>query len=1044
MASMAAPPKLMGIVFQPGTLYPTAKKLGPNVLLFNNATGMPAALDKNGFAILEAAGDYSAERLDSEKVKRWKHSLEGQDKKQKFKTLKASLKSSSSFTLRRRKSSLPNTPTSGGISKMDDKDDKEKNSFLNTIRRRRGSVEQSSNGKIDNNMKIFMHQHKSMSTNELEPHDNNHRNSLGSHGDVRPRKLVFQEPTGIPRDNSTDFKHSTTPHISIAEDPTSNGDTHSHLRENSSSSSSTAVDNTRRLSSVSSCAYEGALEMQPINGPLRMESTVGKVRPANLRDYMFTMFPSDGEPMVSIAITENCMALPDEKHKHPHAFTLIHDGGSLTLIADSHEAMLSWVSAINTASVNIYLGQCYDLSKTNTSSDGTEDVRDIFPSWNDYKREYETFLREFNISELNKIKIAEKRDHSKTAEDSEKWLKIRNRKSVLIKNSSTDIFLLDEMLRNANLAKEQQQNNQPQSGSPSSGTPTPQRQQSEGLPTVAPVIVTPSTSFLSPGGGGSNLSSRRSSISQLKLTTLDSSIQLLSVNEASEIQSDIKTSYSGYGLDTVDEFMSPAAATVEVFKELAKIPGTANAVPEPKAKEREKCLMRQLSTEFNGSLVIEYEKNEDGTLDKSHITGATVTKLVEKLADENQTDMDYVNTFFLTYRHFTDVATVIDKIISRINCQPPDGATDTQIEYVRKWRPLIRLRLTAVVKYWLENFWVDFIPQTARRELEDFLILLENMNPEQDVDTEMFNEYAANFAHVAKLMRKLVIYQEQNYKPPAKPTRPEKPKKEFFQLDWMEIAQQLTLAEHQRFVAVRPIELVLQLWANVQEPHVQAELTNIMEMIAHFNQMSYWVATEITTQPELKARALVVEKFIKIAKECRKERNFNTLMAIISGLNLSAVTRLKQTWEIVPEKHKHTIKELEELVSPQGNYKNYRAIYDQMEREKGSVPFIPFFGLFLKDLLFINDGNPKKLENGLINFSKLRTITSKISTIQAWQSVPMNFPVSENTKTYADYVRSLRALKEPALYKYSLLCEAKNGDGNSVRLVDKWAKENRK
>jgi hypothetical protein len=67
--------------------------------------------------------------------------------------------------------------------------------------------------------------------------------------------------------------------------------------------------------------------------------------------------------------------------------------------------------------------------------------------------------------------------------------------------------------------------------------------------------------------------------------------------------------------------------------------------------------------------------------------------------------------------------------------------------------------------------------------------------------------------------------------------------------------------------------------------------------------MSYWVATEVCTQPELKNRVKVISQFIKIAKHVRKHRHYDALMAIISGLNLVAVSRLKRTWEVAIRIH---------------------------------------------------------------------------------------------------------------------------------------------
>ena len=39
-------------------------------------------------------------------------------------------------------------------------------------------------------------------------------------------------------------------------------------------------------------------------------------------------------------------------------------------------------------------------------------------------------------------------------------------------------------------------------------------------------------------------------------------------------------------------------------------------------------------------------------------------------------------------------------------------------------------------------------------------------------------------------------------------------------------------------------------------------------------------------------------------------------------------------------------------------------------------------GVFMRDLTFFNDGNTKRLKNGLYNFSKLRTMVYKVSSLQ--------------------------------------------------------------
>ena len=204
--------------------------------------------------------------------------------------------------------------------------------------------------------------------------------------------------------------------------------------------------------------------------------------------------------------------------------------------------------------------------------------------------------------------------------------------------------------------------------------------------------------------------------------------------------------------------------------------------------------------------------------------------------------------------------------------------------------------------------------------------------------------------------------------------------------------------------------------------------------------MSFWVATEITTQPEMKNRIATVEKFIKIANHCFKLNNFNTTMAIVSGLNLNSVSRLKQTWELVEPKKKKQLERLEEIMTPLGNYKAYRAYVAEMD---ANCPHIPVVSLMLKDLLFAHDGNPTILPDKetktLINYSKLKSIYDRVSIFSKLHHAK-TFQIPKDTPGFniaEEYCQNLRRLNEQQLYKYSLLCEPKVGDEH-LNLRGKW------
>lgn len=113
------------------------------------------------------------------------------------------------------------------------------------------------------------------------------------------------------------------------------------------------------------------------------------------------------------------------------------------------------------------------------------------------------------------------------------------------------------------------------------------------------------------------------------------------------------------------------------------------------------------------------------------------------------------------------------------------------------------------------------------------------------------------------------------------------------------IAQQLTHIEMERFSMVGVDEMLLAL-ANNDLADLGRNRNGPMGSIAFyvewFNRLSSFAATEVLRQLKKKHRVEVIEFMIDVAKECCEIGNFNSLMAIVAGLSLPAVTRLKRTW----------------------------------------------------------------------------------------------------------------------------------------------------
>lgn len=88
---------------------------------------------------------------------------------------------------------------------------------------------------------------------------------------------------------------------------------------------------------------------------------------------------------------------------------------------------------------------------------------------------------------------------------------------------------------------------------------------------------------------------------------------------------------------------------------------------------------------------------------------------------------------------------------------------------------------------------------------------------------------------------------------------------------------------------------------------------------------------------------------------------------MLSGLNMTPVQRLKLAWAGVEPRQMKLLDGLNKLMDPLSNWQVYRQTLKDT-----NPPCLPFMGLFLTDLTFIEE-NVSRLPNGFVNFDKVRT-----------------------------------------------------------------------
>eukprot|EP01126_Amoeba_proteus_P058114 TRINITY_DN7461_c0_g1_i3.p1 TRINITY_DN7461_c0_g1~~TRINITY_DN7461_c0_g1_i3.p1 ORF type:complete len:313 (-),score=49.50 TRINITY_DN7461_c0_g1_i3:249-1187(-) len=234
------------------------------------------------------------------------------------------------------------------------------------------------------------------------------------------------------------------------------------------------------------------------------------------------------------------------------------------------------------------------------------------------------------------------------------------------------------------------------------------------------------------------------------------------------------------------------------------------------------------------------------------------------------------------------------------------------------------------------------------------------------------------------------------------------------------LTQHLTMLSFEIWKELQPSELMNATWTKPQTQHLSP---HVCRLIKRFNHVSSWVASSILYQERLTDRIKYLQYFIECLYVCEKINNYNDMLAILSGINNSAVRRLSHSFAGLSRKYKSCYTKLDNLMHPDSSYRAYRSCL-----RKCLPPALPYLGVYLTDIIFIEEGNPDR-KKGLINFSKRRLLYKVIEEIQQKQAVCYNFSTQSQILTYLE---ELPHEGDDQLYRLSLQREPRGCEKKSL------------
>ena len=238
-----------------------------------------------------------------------------------------------------------------------------------------------------------------------------------------------------------------------------------------------------------------------------------------------------------------------------------------------------------------------------------------------------------------------------------------------------------------------------------------------------------------------------------------------------------------------------------------------------------------------------------------------------------------------------------------------------------------------------------------------------------------------------------------------------------------EIAETLTLYAEFIFKPVRDREYLAWLKGKVKD-----DFKNLDRVIGLFNRVSTWVSSELVTKLKLVDRVAALEKLVRVAEICCEHKNYCISMAIASGVNNSCVRRMKKTFAAVSAEAHASLNELERKFSHSKNFRDYRILMDAV-----APPCIPYVGMYQKDILFLEDGNPNTIQS-LVNWSKRTKMAEAICDMSFCQKGEFR-GLTCNEKFLSWFVNSAPSLSEKDLFFWSRRVDPKDSEMVICELV---------
>lgn len=255
---------------------------------------------------------------------------------------------------------------------------------------------------------------------------------------------------------------------------------------------------------------------------------------------------------------------------------------------------------------------------------------------------------------------------------------------------------------------------------------------------------------------------------------------------------------------------------------------------------------------------------------------ATVMKIVEHMTHHENTPDAAFEGFLASFRSFVSPMELFELLESRWNMPPPKDKSAKGMErFTTYFQRPIYIRVTNLIKSWLEKHSYDFEEDPALLKRAQAFV------------SQMVMPYSATLAKALQRIENggapLVVDETAPLQQPILPMPGFAPSTaSLLEVDAVELARQLTLAQHAQFATIRPREC---LDRASKGPQRAEKAPNVLHVLNYNEALTLWFEDQLKTADLGGASAAVLTKLLEVLDYSASQlRNWQLVSVVIDAI----------------------------------------------------------------------------------------------------------------------------------------------------------------